>query len=404
MKVLVVTQYFPPEVGAAQERLRHYVEYLESAGHHVTVLTAMPSYPWRRKTPPYRSKAFCREWRRSARVIRTWVSDLGDDPNVLDRMLHYASFFATSLPALLYLGPRFDVALVESPPLTTAFSALILRALGTPYVLSVSDIWPKSAVALGALHNAAVIRLLERLEHAAYRYAGAIVALTNGINGHVSSQGWGRKTFMIPNGVDPADFPVPEHRATRESFEVIYAGTVGLAHGLEGVLDAMDLLRDEDVALTIIGEGAAKPRLLERARRMRLDNVHLLPARPRSEVLPALSGADAILVSLAEAPILRGAVPAKLYEAMATGRPVILAAAGEAADLFQRIGAGIAVPPGDPVRLADAIRSMRASSERETLGGRGREFVLRERDVRSLAARLEAVLTDVRDGSGDRSG
>lgn len=178
---------FLPEAGAAQESLRHYVEDLKSDCHHVTVLTAMPSYPWRRKTPPNRSKALCRQSGvgRTVRVMGTWVSDLGDDPNVLDRMLHYPGFFATSLPALLYVGPRFDVALVESPPLTTAFSALLLRALGTPYVLSVCDISPKSAVDLGAIHNAAVIR---RLEQAAHRYAGAIVALTDGINGHVSSQ------------------------------------------------------------------------------------------------------------------------------------------------------------------------------------------------------------------------
>ncbi|HEX2065018.1 MAG TPA: glycosyltransferase family 4 protein [Acidimicrobiales bacterium] len=279
---------------------------------------------------------------------------------------------------------------------SSALLALELRRLGTPYVLSVSDLWPRSAVEVGALSDERAVRAAERLEAAAYGRASRVVGLTRGICDHVRTWLADEKVAFLPNGVDPelfASFRPPV--AANGSYSVVYAGTVGLAQGLDALVPAAEDLRGEGVTFTVVGDGAARE-VLARLKRVRgLDNLDLLGPRPRSEVLGLLQGADAALVSLRDTPVLHGAVPSKLYEAMASARPVVLVAKGEAARLVDDVGCGAVVPPGRPELLADAVRSIRRSGQAATMGRRGQEFVFTHRDVNAHARHLESLLVEV---------
>ena len=393
IRILIVTQYFAPELGAVPQRLGHYAAALARAGHKVTVLTTLPSYPWGRTLPRYRMRPLVIERQGDVEIVRTATRALGQEPGFGDRLLTYGLFLLTAAPAAAALARRADVALVESPPLSTALLALGLRRLGTPYVLSVSDLWPRSAVEVGALRDERAVRAAERLEAAAYRRASRVVGLTEGICEHVRESVPDGKVAFLPNGVDPEQFarfrpPVPANG----SYSVLYAGTVGLAQGLEVLVPAAEDLRGEGVHFTVVGDGAAREGLARLRQARGLDNLDLLGPRPRCEVLGLLQGADAALVSLRDTPVLRGAVPSKLYEAMASARPVVLVAKGEAARLVEEVGCGAVVPPGRPELLADAVRSIRRSGQARSMGRRGQEFVFAHRDVNAHARRLEALL------------
>ena len=395
IRILIVTQYFAPELGAVPQRLGHYAGALARAGHQVTVLTTLPSYPWGRTLPQYRMRPLAIERQGDVKVIRTPTRALGQEPGFQDRLLTYGLFVLSAAPAVAALARRADVALVESPPLSTALLALALRRLGTPYVLSVSDLWPKSAVEVGAVRDPRIVGAAERLEAAAYRRASRVVGLTEGICDHVRAVVPHEKVAFLPNGVDPQMFAAFRPGAsTNGSYSVVYAGTVGLAQGLEVLVPAAEELRAEEVHFTVVGDGAAREGIARLKQARGVDNLHLLGPRPRSEVLGLLQRADAALVSLRDTPVLHGAVPSKLYEAMASARPVVLVAEGEAARLVEEVGCGAVVPPGRPERLAAAVRSIRRSGQADSMGRRGQEFVFAHRDVNDHARRLEALLVE----------
>ena len=152
----------------------------------------------------------------------------------------------------------------------------------------------------------------------------------------------------------------------------LYAGLFGIAQGLDQVLDAAKRLEGEDLRIVLIGDGPERAGLVERAEREQLDNVTILGPRARDEMPELLASADIALVPLRGR--IPGAVPSKLYEAMASGLPVVLVAAGEAAEIVTAAGTGIVVAPGDADGLAEALRRLaRSPEERRRFGEAGRD-------------------------------
>jgi glycosyltransferase involved in cell wall biosynthesis len=261
----------------------------------------------------------------------------------------------------------------ESPPLFLAAAAVpYSRLRRASLVLHLSDLWPDSAIEMGALHNRAAIRAARVLERAAYRGSSLIAAPTRGIVDAVNATPEGRgKATLIPPSVDLEDFAVrPVSR--NGPLRVIYAGTVGMAQGLETLVEAARRAGPETVDVTIAGAGAD----LSAVRRcaLGLGHVRVIGSVPAARVARLYEGADAAAVLLRDLPIFRGAMPSKTFEALAAGRPVLVSAAGEIAELISDGGAGLVVPPGDAAGLAAAIERMSRMSGRELgeMGARGR--------------------------------
>jgi glycosyltransferase involved in cell wall biosynthesis len=306
--------------------------------------------------------------------------------------MNYSVFASAAAVACMAVRPRPDVALVETPPLTVAAIGPLLRLRRVPYVLSVSDVWPQSAVDLGALTNARMIAAAERLERAVYRRASGIVGLTEGVCRLVGRSVPPEKIHLITNGIDPTVVVERSADASDGSFEVFYAGNMGLAQDLGTVIEAASLIRDRSIQFTFVGDGAARHQMIRRAEELKVNNARFLEAVPRDEILRLASRADAALVSLKDEPVLRGAVPMRLYDAMAARLPVVCSAVGEAARIVIDAGAGVVVSPGDPRALARAIEELRSSPNRDAMAERGRRFVEEHRDLRVLGAKMEAVL------------
>jgi colanic acid biosynthesis glycosyl transferase WcaI len=397
--ILFVTPYYPPEKGAAQVRISETAKLLVKGDYEVTVLTTFPNYPTGIVPSEYRGCVIQHEVDDGVRIVRVW-SYVSPNKGFLRRILAQLSFGCLA-PFLGWRAVgRPDMIIVESPPLFDAIAGRMLAWLKhCPFIFTVSDLWPESAVQLGMLRNRMLIRLAEWLEWATYQRAGAIWALTEGIRDVLIQRGLSpEQVFRLSNGVDTTRFrPLPKAQARAElgwddRFTVLYAGTHGLAQGLTSALDAAEqVLNHAGLHFVLVGDGAAKQGLVADAQRRNLGNITFLDPQPHDRMPLLLAGADVCLVPLRKLPLFEGALPSKMYEAMACARPILLAVEGEARRIAeQEAGAAIYVEPENAAALASAILYLHKHHEvAELLGQRGRAFVEERFDRNHLTTVLE---------------
>ncbi|WP_376794699.1 glycosyltransferase family 4 protein [Thermogemmatispora sp.] len=400
--ILFLTLYYPPEKGAAASRISQYAEHLVQRGHQVTVLTTVPNYPSGVVPPEYRGHLLQEELRAGVRVVRIW-SYTSPNRGFLRRILAHLSFGCLAPVLGARAVGRPDLLIVESHPLFNAIAGrLLARWKGCPYIFTVSDLWPESAVQLGVLRNRLLIRLAEWLEWSSYERARLVWVLTEGIRDQLLRRGLAaEKVFFLTNGVDTRKFfPRPQDEARRqlgweEPFTVLYAGTLGISHGLTTLLEAAEQLRPYPaIRIRLVGDGGAKPELLAEARRRGLENVIFMDPFPHEQVPLLLAAADACLIMMRKLPLFEGALPCKMYEALACGRPILLAVDGEARRLAaEEAGAAVFVEPENPTALAQAIiRLYEEPALAQALSTRGRALAEARFDYDQLSARLDAQI------------
>ena len=382
-RFLILTQHFPPEVGAAQNRLHAFAKHLQARGHVVRVVTAMPNYPKAEIFPAYRGMRLAREEIDGLTVTRTWIYP-ATGRNVLKRLVCYLSFAISSLPACMR-EPRPDFIFVESPPLFLGCTAFVCSRLRrVPYILNVSDLWPESARQFGIVRNKALLWFGERLERFLYRKAYRITAQTDGIRSHVGAIVGEAKVMMLYNGVDTSAYKpgigtsVPWVSPHEVAF--LFAGTFGYQHCWEVILDGAEILRlRPDIVFLLVGDGPEKARLVEQAQLRNLDNIRFVEWRPVSEMPALFAACRATIVPLRKGELLKGTRPSKIFPALACESPVIFSGEGESARLLLDNQCGIVVPPEDSSAFAEAVvRLADHPEEARELGRRGRVLVERE--------------------------
>jgi len=406
MRILYLSQYFPPEVGATQTRAYEMARYLVSAGHQVTMLTEVPNHPSGTIPPEYRGKLYERADLEGIDVIRVWVK-ASPKKTFATRMVFYLTYMiAAALAGLILARGRYDVLYATSPPLFVGGAALALSYLRRiPLVFEVRDLWPESAVALGEIANPRAVVLAGKLEEMCYNRARCVVVVTEGIRRRLEERGFGGKVALIPNGANTDLFrPDPEAGAAlraelgvTDKFLVLYAGIHGVAQGLETVLEAARQLQGmPDIHFLFVGEGPKKAELLALRNKLGLSNVTMLAERPRSEMPAFLSAADVALVPLRKLGLFEGAVPSKMFDAWACGCPVILSIDGEARQVLEHADAGVFVEPENAGQMADAILALRNDPDQmRCYRENGRHFVEAHHSRQRLATRLEALLLKV---------
>ncbi|MBN1260834.1 MAG: glycosyltransferase family 4 protein [Anaerolineae bacterium] len=412
MRVLYLSQYFPPEVGATQTRAYEMASGLVRAGHEVTVLTEAPNHPEGIIPPDYRGKLWARENLNGIDVVRVWVK-ASPVKTLRTRLLFYISYMLNALLAGLFKARgRYDVIYATSPPLFVGGAALALSWLRRlPLVFEVRDLWPESAVALGELNNPRFVRWASRLERACYRRARRIVVVTQGIYDRLRERGLPpEKLRLITNGANTDLFmPGPIDRAARrdlgiaeDTYVAVYTGLHGLIHGMDVILEAaqhfLDRGIDEQALLfLLIGSGVRKPYLVEKAASLNLTNVRFLDAQPESELPRFIKLADAGIATTAKMALTKGSLPVKMFSYMACGRPVLLAVDGEARALVEATETGLYTPPEDAGALVAALERLRADPELgRRMGRNGRRLVearfSRQAQARDLVSLLETLI------------
>ena len=407
MRILYLSQYFPPEAGATQTRAYEMASNWVRLGHHVTMLTEFPNHPAGIIPPEYRGKIYERDTLDGIEVIRVWVK-ASPVKNFRSRMAFYLTFmFNAALAGVLLARGKYDLIYATSPPLFVGGAALAIRSLRRiPLVFEVRDLWPESAVALGELSNPRAISLAARLEEACYKRARAVVVVTRGIQSRLHERGLpAGKVHLIPNGANVSMFRYrPQGRVRirgklglENKFVAIYAGIHGVAQGLETLIEAARLLQNQpEIHFLLIGDGPQKSAIANLARQYDLPNITLLPAQPRGRIPDYLSAADAALVPLRNVELFKGALPSKIFDAWACERPVLLSVDGEARQIVKTVGGGIFIPPEDPEATAQAILSLRDHpAARVLMGARGRQYTVEHYSRRAQAEKLMGILENL---------
>ncbi len=402
MRVVFLTQYYPPERGAPQTRLRETIAGLRGLGFECSVVTGPPHYPAGRVLDGRRLL-----WPRRDRIDGVTVHRLPMIPrpngSIVDRVVDQGSFAAVAVAAAPLIR-RADAFVVESPPLFLGGSAAMLRAMtGRPYVFHVADPWPDFPIAAGALRGRLPIRMALWLESLAYRRASAITTVTPPLVDRLAVKpGAAGKVRLIPNAVDTGRFhPDLDPAAARADlgwgpeFTLVYSGTVGIAQGLDTLIEAVRLLPDVDLTVRVVGDGVEAEALSARAADLGLERLVFQPSMPAEQVPTVLAAADAILVLLRGGPLYEESLPTKLLEGLAAGRPVIVSADGYPATLVEEAGAGLVAPAEDARALADAIATIGTHPGRIAMGTAAQDLArtrfAREASVAALADALRSI-------------
>jgi glycosyltransferase involved in cell wall biosynthesis len=401
-KILIVTQYYPPETGAPQSRLHEMARQLVDEGILVEVLTAMPNYPEGKIFPEWRGKWMAREKIDGVDVVRVPIYPT-NETSVLPRFLNYFSFVLTSVLLGVFLTRRPHVVIVESPPLFLGLSGLVLSWLRhARLVLNISDLWPESIVRLGALNSRNAIGILKCLEWFLYRRAKALTGQSKGIVSGIRKVHPDAQVTFIPNGCDCTLFR-PEN-ATADAFDEIgfkdrtivgYAGLIGLAQGIGVYLEmARRFQKDSRIGFVLVGDGPEYEMLKSQTKSERLSNIVFLGRRPKSEMPGFVAAFDLSLVPLVS--YIPGALPSKLYELMASATPIVLAADGDPKELINQANAGVVVDYDKPEEITKAIADLVRSPERRRAFGRaGRTYVLKHHDRVGITQRFKSFLKEL---------
>jgi len=412
MRILFLSDNFPPESNAPATRLHEHAVRWVRAGHEVTVITCAPNFPEGKLYAGYRNA-----WRQvetidGIRVVRVKTYITANE-GFLRRTLDYMSFMAMAFGIGL-TERRPDVVVATSPQFFCAIAGWALSvAKWRPFVFELRDLWPASIVAVGAMGRSPAIRLLERIELFLYRRAAAVVSVTESFRDDLVARGIARdKIYVVINGVDldryeprPRDPALEREFALEGKFVAGYMGTHGLAHALPKVLEAAERLRHRaDIAFFFAGAGAQRDAVERIVTERGLANVRLIPRQPK-ERMPALwSACDVAIVPLRDNPVFATVIPSKIFESMGMGVPILMSLPdGEATRIVRETGAGVCVPPEDPVAMANAIVELADHAERVAqLRARARAAAPQfSRD--HLAARMAEILATVSRRSGGRT-
>jgi glycosyltransferase involved in cell wall biosynthesis len=372
VKILFLTENFPPEVNAIASRVFERARYWVRAGHQVTVVTCFPNFPQGKIYAGYRQRLWQWETLEGIRVLRL-PTYMARNEGVLRRSFDFVSFMIVSLFALPWLR-RPDVVVATSPQFFAAIAGWLGGVMRRrPFVLEIADLWPASIAAVGALKNGPLLRSLERLELFLYRRAAAIVTLTEAFRSNLVERGVpAGKVATVVNGVDLERF-IPRARdeqlavelGVRDCFVIGYIGTHGLAHQLDNAVVAAELLADQPmVRFLFVGDGADKQRVKAFAVARGVDNVKFVDPMPKEAMPRVWSLCHLALVHLKNDPVFAEVIPSKIFEAMAMGLPILLVSPrGEASSIVEENQVGRWVPAAEPRLLADAIRDLFADPE-----------------------------------------
>ena len=405
MKILILTQYYPPEIGAPQNRLHELAVRLQANGVAIEVLTALPNYPKMEVQEGYQKRQNREEIIDGIPVHRAWIY-VSKSKGILARLLNYFSFVWTAY----WRGRKlksFDYLMVESPPLFLGYTAMALsKKLKAKLIFNVSDLWPESAEKLGIVQNQLFLKLAYQLEAKCYQRSSLITGQTQGIVTDISRRFPTKEVYWLPNGVN-IDFYNPSHIAegdfrknhgfSTSDILFFYGGILGHAQGLEVILHAANLLRDlPNVQFILQGTGPEKEKLQDLKSSLELANVHFLEPVAKQEMPAVLKAIDVALVPLKKLPLFEGAIPSKVFEALAMEVPLLLGVDGEARKHFiDNAAAGWFFVPENETALAHCVRNLALNpTEIQIAGKNGRKYVSAHFNRDQIAASLYQRLTN----------
>ena len=404
MRILLLTQWFEPE---PTFKGLLFARELAARGHDVEVLTGFPNYPGGDVYPGYRIRPWVRERIDGMSILRVALYP-NHDKSGFRRVLNYVSFAISAALIGSTLVRKPDVMYVYNPPATIGLPAVALGLLRrVPFVFDICDLWPDTVAASGMLSNPAALTLLGKWCDFVYRRARHIVVVSPGFKQQLVRRGvrpekvdviynWCDEATIQPIRPDPA---LASNLGLSDHFNVMFAGTMGMGQALNSVLDAAALCRQTipKVRFVFVGGGVDRSRLEKKAEDLGLTNVRFLPRQPMSAMGTVLGLADVLLVHLKDHPLFDLTIPSKAQAYMASGKPVLMAVRGDAAQLVTQSGGGLVCEPEDPRSIAAAVAQFASMSpeERHSIGEAGKRFYDEQLSLRVGVSKFEALFARI---------
>ncbi|PKK83943.1 MAG: hypothetical protein CVT49_05825 [candidate division Zixibacteria bacterium HGW-Zixibacteria-1] len=383
MRILLITQHFPPERGAVR-RLFEFAAHFKDNGHDVTVLTAMPNYPDGIVPPEYRGKFHHREVINGIDIRRSWVLP-ASNAQPKKRMIGFITFLTTAIINSFRIKGKFDLILASSPPVTSAVLGYVISRLRrTKLVLEIRDLQPESGEQFGNLNKSLFTGFIARVMKFLYRKADHIVCVTEGIEDWMSDNGVDRSHLTtIKSGVG-YDFINSHSNGIRKKYGwenkylIMFSGTLGWVRPLESIIESARLLSGEkQYHFVFVGDGQKKNSLEKLAKQYKLDNISFIGLQPLSQIPFYLKSGDVLVECLKEVPVAKVALPTKIFEYMAAGRPIAFGSfEGETTKLLEKAGGALTFSPRNPEQLAAIIRSLyKKEIDGDELGRKYHDYV-----------------------------
>lgn len=405
MRILFVNHYFQPEpnffVGLP------FAKKMVEFGHEVEVLTGFPNYPGGKIYDGYRLRPLLRETMEGIPINRVPLYP-SHDRSAFKRALCYTSLALSASTIGVAAVKKADVAYVSQGPATIGLPACILRLIrGIPFVYDIKDLWPDAMISTDMFDSRLGAKLVGVWCNFVYKRAGKIVVITPGVKQKLCRRGVPEeKIEMIYEWCDDShiscgkkDTQLAKALGMDGRFNIIFAGNMGKGQAVGAVLDAANIVASKQprVQFVFIGSGVEVPYLKQKAEDMGLKNVLFLKRRPISEIGVILNLADVLLVHLKDNPIFHTAIPSKTQAYMASGRPVLMGAKGDAADLVKMAEAGLPCEPENPQSIAEAVLKFYAMSQTEldAMGANGRRFYEQELSFDRGARKYEKIFESV---------
>ena len=399
MKILFLSDNFPPEVNAPATRTFEHCREWVKAGHEVTVITCFPNYPQGRVYPGYKNSLCKTEWMDGIKVVRVW-SYMTANKGFIKRIIDFISFSVTSFIAGLF--QKCDVIVATSPQFFTALSGRTLHFFKRrPWIMEVRDLWPDSIKAVGAMKESFVLKYFSKEELWCYKSARKIVVVTNSFKREISNKSIpAEKISVVKNGANTdlfkprAKSPELLKKLGLEGRRVLgYVGTLGMAHKIDFLIDCVKDL--DDYALMILGNGAERDNIKQKIESEGLKNIVLIDSVPKELVPEYIALQDAALVNLRKSPLFTTVIPSKIFETASMRIPILLGVDGEAREMVEEFGAGLFYEPENKAEFLERLNTLFSSKEVYEACCDGGEKLAEAYDRKRLAAEMLNIIAEV---------
>jgi glycosyltransferase involved in cell wall biosynthesis len=401
MKILFVTDNFPPEVNAPATRTYEHCKEWVKLGVDVTVVTCFPNFPQGKVYEGYKNKLYQVEIIDGIKVVRV-LSYITANKGFLKRTLDYFSFAITSFIAGLFI--KCDIIIATSPQFFTTWSAFFLSKLkGKPWIFELRDLWPESIRTVGALKKERLLDLFEKIELFLYRDSAKVIAVTNAFKQNLIQRGIkAEKIEIITNGANLELFTPREKNSElikelglENQFIVGYIGTHGMAHGLDFIVNSIAKLDDNSIHFLFIGDGAQKEEIVKLAKDKNIQNITFLDPVPKEKIPEYLSIIDVSLVPLKKSDTFKTVIPSKIFEAAAMRKPILLGVEGQAKQIIDKYRAGLCFEPENEKEFLDKVCELRNNKQLYKELQKGCANLARDFDRIKLAKEMLEVIKSV---------
>ncbi len=398
MRILFITDNFPPEVNAPATRTyEHAIEWLKDENVEVTVVTTAPNFPHGNIYDGYKNKFYFKEDMDGIEVIRIWTY-ITSNSGFLRRILDYFSLGFMAFWVGMF--KKHDVVIATSPQFFTTWAAWgISKIKGTPWIFELRDLWPESIKTVGAMKDGMAIRFLEKIEIGLYKSCDKVVAVTEAFKKNLVGRGIDEdKIEIVTNGSNvelfyprEKDKELLSELNLQDKFVVGYIGTHGLAHSLDFIVESISKVEDDDIHFLFIGDGAMKSKIIDMANELKLKNITFLDPVNKESVPKYLSVCDVSLAPLKKEDNFKTVIPSKIFEASAMLKPTLLGVVGQAQEILEKYGAGVCFEPENEKEFLEKLTILKNKEVYEK-SQRGCELLAKDYDRKRLANKMLDII------------